>query len=491
MIFSRNGTEANQIKYSKNTKQKNLKNKSIDLPCFHPDWIVKSISEGELVNVWSYVVGQEEDHENLMKEFEISCRKRKIPGTRKNAASWIELFDAIAKKENKKSNKTPAGSLKEKEKSKKTPAGSLKRRMVRTRNTTAENASPLVSLSTMKIKKRQKVAQTKKSKVERKEKSKIDELCHQVDDLEQRDALIDASKCMDNVSLNDKKCLSRLMRLLVTNKGKKSKKKSKRLDDRELNFVEKCCRSSTVSESVRTAAQEVKQHLKLRALEGICEQMRNDPHTSFLTLRDVETKGLVRQVGRIMKSSTESKEIREASNNLWVLFQDISSKEKNMMDSLPDNDGAKKKKKRKKTNNSPPDDDDDDNDEEKVEQKKKKASLCCEICDTRKQVEKSRNGSFRCKRCRNISKREFNSAMYELSGNKNLAIEYLTDDSIETEVRISKFCFSVSDDACVRRLAKLERDGEIQSTRARHLLLVLGPEKSKTWRQRLKYLKEG
>merc|ERR1712196_125112 len=132
----------------------------------------------------------------------------------------------------------------------------------------------------------------------------MDELCDQVEDSEQRDALIDASKCLDTVSLNDKKCLSRLMRLLVKKKGKRggNRKKSQQLDDEELNFVEHCSRSTKVSESVRTAAREVQQHLKLRALQGICEQMRNDPHTSFLTLREVETKGLVRQVGRIMKS---------------------------------------------------------------------------------------------------------------------------------------------------------------------------------------------
>ena len=88
LIFSINGTEANRIKYQ---KKKQLKNKSIDMPCFHPDWIEKSISDGELANTWSYVVGQEDDHENLTKEFEKSCRNRKIPGTRKKAGSWTEL----------------------------------------------------------------------------------------------------------------------------------------------------------------------------------------------------------------------------------------------------------------------------------------------------------------------------------------------------------------------------------------------------------------
>ena len=88
LIFSRNGTEANRIKYK---KQNTFKNKSMDMPCFHPDWIEKSISDGELANTWSYVVGEEDDYENLTKELEKSCRNRKIPGTRKKADSWIEL----------------------------------------------------------------------------------------------------------------------------------------------------------------------------------------------------------------------------------------------------------------------------------------------------------------------------------------------------------------------------------------------------------------
>ena len=126
---------------------------------------------------------------------------------------------------------------------------------------------------------------------------------------------------------------------------------------------------------------------------------------------------------------------------------------------------------------NPPDDDDDDDGTTKKKKMKK-----------RKKVDTPPDDEVKKKKQKSFSKKELNSAMYELSGNRALAVEYLTTSNIATEVRIAKLCFSVTDDACVHRLAKFEKSGKMNSSTARQILQLLGPEKSAMWKERLEYL---
>ena len=64
----------------------------------------------------------------------------------------------------------------------------------------------------------------------------MDELCDQVEDSEQRDALIDASKCLDTVSLNDKMFESSHETSCRKKEKGGNRKKSQQLDDEELNL---------------------------------------------------------------------------------------------------------------------------------------------------------------------------------------------------------------------------------------------------------------
>jgi len=435
------------------------------VPCFHPDWIQKSIFDGELANTWSFVVGEDFVHERDLKEFEMACKRQKIPGTQKKAKSWIELYDALAEKETKKTQK---------EKIIEPDKQLLKKRKIRTRNSaTSSNASPLISLSTRKIQKKRKRPLTKHMYSEAKEvniheESRVDLLCNQVDDSEKREQLINASKCLDNVTLNDKKCLSRLMRLLVESNQKRSSRRKSQLDDKELQFVEKCCRLKK-NNRIRDAALEVHRHLKLRALEGIYEQMRKDPETSLMTLQGDGAKGLVRQVQRLTKN-TKDEELKEASSNLHTLLREISTKKSNA--ETPD--VIKKKKKKKK----------------------KKIHLRCEICNVAEDSNKKlKSGSVRCVQCLDISLENLRRSTYQLTGNVKLAIEFLRckgNDLIgKRYMDIENLCFTKTDDTCVEKLSQIEKSGEklSTSTKARQLLSLMGDLKSGMWKTRLEFLK--